>query len=238
MFISRAYQSLDNYLKPNKSLIIYGARQVGKTTLIKQYLSNTRYKFKLESGDNIQTQELLSYPDLNKLQEYIAGYQLLVIDEAQKIKNIGQVIKLLIDNTPELIVIMTGSSSFELIGQVGEPLTGRKTTLTLFPIAQLELANLYNKYELKSQLENIMIYSSYPEIITAQSLNEKRLLITEIMQSYLLKDILALERVKSPKILLDLLRLLAFQVGSQVSLSELAKNLAVDYKTIARYLDL
>lgn len=238
MFIPRSCQFLENYIRPNKALIIYGARQVGKTTLIKKYLSNTNYKYKLETGDNIKAQELLSYPDLNKLKEYISDYKLLVIDKAQRIKNIGQVVKLLLDNIQDLIVIMTGSSSFELIGQVGEPLTGRKITLILFPIAQTELSALYNRYELKEQLENFLIYGSYPEIITTDSLQEKRLLVTELMQSYLLKDLLALERIKNPKILMDLLRLLAFQVGSQVSLSELAKNLGIDYKTVAKYIDL
>ncbi len=236
--LPRAYETLDNYLKPNKALIIYGARQVGKTTLVKHYLANTQYKYKFETGDNIQAQELFSIPDLNVLKEYIAGYQLLVIDEAQKIKNIGQVMKLLIDNISGLMIIATGSSSFDLAGQVGEPLTGRKTTLTLFPIAQLELSKLYNTYELKTQLENIIIYGSYPEVITAELEKDKRQFITEIMQSYLLKDILSLDRIKDPKFLLDLLRLLAFQLGNQVSLSELAKSLALDYKTIARYLDL
>ena len=238
--IPRIYNDLDNYFRANKALIIYGARQIGKTTLIKNYLETTSYKYKFVTGDNIETQDVLSVPDLIKLQDYISGYQLLVIDEAQKVKNIAEVMKLLLDHIPGLIIIATGSSSFELVGQVGEPLTGRKTTLTLFPIAQVELAKLYNnnKYELAAQLENTLIYGSYPEVITADSVQTKRENVTEIMQSYLLKDILSLDRIKGSKFLLDLLRLIAFQLGNQVSLSELAQVLAVDAKTVARYLEI
>ena len=238
MYISRIYNDLDQYLIPGKVLVIFGPRQTGKTTFVKHYLNQTSYKYRFETGDNIQIQTLFSIADLTQLKEFVAGYELIIIDEAQKIKHIGETLKLLIDQIPNIRIIVTGSSSFELAGQVGEPLTGRKVTLNLFPIAQLELGQMYNHYDLKEQLENYLIYGSYPEIIAAEQIFQKREWITEIMQSYLLKDILTLEQVKSSKILLDLLRLLAFQIGKEVSLSELAIHLNIDGKTVARYLDL
>ncbi len=154
------------------------------------------------------------------------------------IKNIEQTLKILVDQIPDIKIIITGSSSFELAGQVGEPLTERKKTLTLYPIAHLELNDLYNRYELNEMLEKFLIYGTYPEIITANSTHEKRELITEISQSYLLKDILELDKIKNSKNLIDLLRLLAFQIGSEVSLSELGQKLGIDAKTVHRYIDL
>lgn len=236
--ISRAYKNLDTYIKPNKALIIFGARQVGKTTLLQDYLHTTKLKYKLDSGDNIHIQQLLDSQDIDKIVEYAQGYDLITIDEAQKIKNVGQGLKILIDNIPGIKIIATGSSSFELAGQIGEPLTGRKITLTLYPISQFELETIYNRYELKSRLEEFLIFGSYPEIITSNNKTEKIRLLNEIASSYLLKDILELERVKSSKILIDLLRHLAFQIGSEVSLTEIAQKIGIDYKTVARYIDL
>lgn len=238
MFIPRYYTDLEAFIKPNKVLVIFGARQVGKTTLIKHYLESVSLKYRLDSGDNLQTQQALSVADIAVLKEYVAGYDLLVIDEAQKIPTIGTVLKILVAQIDGIRILVTGSSSFELAGQTGEPLTGRKTTLTLYPLSQLELSETYNAYDLKSQLEKFLIYGSYPAVISATNDSEKRNIITEITHSYLLKDILELDRIKSAKILLDLLKLLAFQVGNLVSLSELAQSLGIDYKTVARYIDL
>ena len=240
MKIPRYYQNLDKYIKPNKVLVILGPRQVGKTTLLKDYLAtiNKTIKYKLDVGDDIRIQELVSSMNFSKIKDYIKGYELIAIDEAQKIKNIGQGLKIMVDQFPEIQIIATGSSSFELSGQIGEPLTGRKITLTLYPVSQIELNNLYNDYELKSQLEEYLIYGSYPEVVVSDTLEEKKRILNEIVGSYLLKDVLELEKVKGSKILLDLLRLLAFQIGNEVSLSELGRQVGLDYKTIARYLDL
>ncbi len=238
MKIPRIYQDLNKYLKPNKALIIYGPRQVGKTTLLQDFLAATKLRYKLDSGDNIQTQHILGSQDFNLIREYAQGYELLAIDEAQRIKNIGLGLKIIVDQMPGIKVIATGSSSFELSGQVGEPLTGRKTTLTLYPVSQIELSNLYNPYEIKNKLEEWLIFGGYPEVVAAEDKAERIKLLEEIVQAYLLKDILNLGKVKSAKMLLDLLRLLAFQVGSEVSLTELARQIGIDYKTVARYLDL
>ncbi|PIQ70337.1 hypothetical protein COS55_02785 [Candidatus Shapirobacteria bacterium CG03_land_8_20_14_0_80_40_19] len=233
----RYYENLDNFLEPNKVVIIYGPRQVGKTTLLQNYLSQTKLKYKLDSGDNLQTQQILSSQNFSQILDYLEGYELYAIDEAQKIPNVGLGLKIIVDQIPDIKVIATGSSSFELSGQIGEPLTGRKKTLTLYPFSQIELAKINNPFELKNLLSELLIYGSYPAILTAQK-KQRANLLEELVNSYLLRDILELEKVKGSKVLVDLLRLIAFQVGSEVSLSELGRQVGLDYKTVSRYLDL
>jgi hypothetical protein len=236
--LQRAYEPLEQYLHPNRVLLIYGPRRVGKTTLLQNLLARTPLKYKVDSGDNIRTQQILSSQDFNQILAYVEGYELLAIDEAQNIPNIGIALKIIVDQIPGIRVIATGSSSFELAGQVGEPLTGRKRTLTLFPMAQSELLGTYNRFELREILPIYLIFGSYPEVITASTRNERIEIVSEIANSYLLKDILSFDRVKSSRTLLDLLKLLAFQIGSEVSLNELATQLGVEVRTVQRYLDL
>ena len=234
----RYYSDLDKYIKKNRALIIFGPRRVGKTTLLQNFLSGTKLKYRLDSGDNIRIQNLLGSQDFDKILSYAQGYDLIAIDEAQEIPNIGMALKILVDQVPNLSVIATGSSSFDLHQFVGEPLTGRKTTLTLYPLSQLELLNYFNKYELTQKLEEYLIFGAYPDVLLAKNKEEKITLLNELVDLYLLKDILALGKVKSSAILLNLVKLLAFQVGQLVSLSELATQLRIDVKTVARYLDL
>lgn len=236
--ITRFYNDLSLFLKANQALIIYGPRRVGKTTLVDNFLKKTSLKYKLDSGDNIRIQELLGSQDFPKILEYAKGYELIVLDEAQLIPNIGMGIKILVDQVPGIKIIATGSSSFDLANQVGEPLTGRKTTLVLYPIAQLELLLDHNAYDLKQKLEDYLIFGSYPQVLTTEAKEEKIHVLEELVNSYIFKDILALTKLKGSKILLDLLKLLAFQIGSEVSLNELAINLGIDVKTVGRYLDL
>lgn len=219
-------------------MVIFGSRQVGKTTLLQNFLAHTPLKYKLESGDNIKTQQVLGSQDFSLILDFVAGYDLLAIDEAQRIPQVGLGLKIIVDQKPDLRVIATGSSSFELAGQIGEPLTGRKRTLTLFPMSQLELAKTYNPHELREKLNDWLVFGAYPAVISAPAKAERIVLLEEIVNSYLLKDILEMEKVKGAKVLMDLLRLLAFQVGSEVSLSELGGKIGIDYKTVARYLDL
>jgi hypothetical protein len=238
MIIKRHFDNLDNYLKESKALIIYGPRRVGKTTLLKNYLSRTELKYKLDSGDNIRVQQILGSEDFKQILEYAESYQLIAIDEAQRIPKIGQGLKILTDQRPDLKIVATGSSSFDLSYQVGEPLTGRKITLKLYPVAQIELLASNTRHELKEKLDQFLIYGSYPEVVTTKTRREKINILQEIVDSYLLRDILAFDKIKNSKTLSDLLKLLAFQVGNEVSLSELATKLSIDAKTVGRYLDL
>jgi len=235
---TRAYEPLDSYMMVNKVLVIYGPRRVGKTTLLQNYLKQTTLKYKLDSGDNIRTQQILSSQNFSQILPYVEGYELLAIDEAQNIPNIGMGLKIIVDQAPGIRVIVTGSSSFELGGQVGEPLTGRKLTLALYPMAQAEMLSVYNRFELKEKLEDFLVFGSYPEVLQAPTQRARIDVLTEIANAYLLKDILAFDRIKSSRTLLDLLKLLAFQVGSEAVISELATQLGVDVKTVKRHLDL
>ncbi len=235
--IKRAYD-LEKLIRPNKVLIIYGSRRVGKTTLLMDFLNHTKLKYKLDSGDNIRTQQVLSSQDFTKILEYASDYELIAIDEAPQIPNVGMGLKIIVDQLPGIMVIATGSSSFDLAGAIGEPLTGRKTTISLYPLTHQELLSLYNRYEIKEKLDELLIYGSYPEIITAKTRRDKIAALEEIVASYLLKDVLALDRIKGSKVLLDLLKLIAFQTGSLVSLTELATQIKLDVKTVGRYLDI
>lgn len=238
IMLTRKFEPLDDYIRAGKVLLIYGPRRVGKTTLLQNYLRTTPLRYKLDTGDNLRTQQILSSQFFDQILPYAEGYELLAIDEAQNIPNIGMALKILVDQRPDLKIIATGSSSFELAGQVGEPLTGRKRTLTLYPMAQSELLGIHNRFELKENLSDFLIYGAYPEVVMAESRQEKVDTLQEIAYSYLFKDVLAFERIRSSTQLLNLLKLLAFQVGSEVSLSELGTKLGLDYKTVERYLDL
>jgi predicted AAA+ superfamily ATPase len=236
--IPRAYEPLDGFVQPGKVLVIYGARRVGKTTLLQQYLARTSLRVRLAIGDDLPTQQLLGSLDLRLIREYVEGYELLAIDEAQYIPGIGPSLKMIVDQLPKLPVIATGASSFELAGQIGEPLTGRKRTLVLFPISQGELSSSHSHFDLRQRLEAILVFGAYPEVITATTRSAKQELVREIAGSYLLKDILAFERVRSSGRLWNLVKLLAFQIGSEVSLNELGTSLGMDVKTVQRYLGL
>jgi predicted AAA+ superfamily ATPase len=237
MIIKRAY-NLEKYIQKNRVLIIYGARRVGKTTLLKEFLNNTSLRYKLDTGENIRLQELFYTRDIKSILQYLEGYEIFAIDEAQYIKNIGDILKIIVDYSENISVIATGSSSFELSGQIGEPLTGRKRTLLLYPFSIKELNNIYNRFEIKENIEDFLIYGTYPEVVTAKKREEKIEILDELVNSYLLKDILAFERVRAASTLLNLLRLIAFQIGQLVSLNELATQLKIDVKTVQKYLDL
>ena len=236
--ILKRHYNLKNLIQKGKVLVIYGPRRVGKTTLLNSFLSKTKLKYKLDSGDNVKTQEVLRSQDFSQILEYAAGYELLAIDEAQHIPNVGMGLKILVDQQPKLIIVATGSSSFDLAQQIGEPLTGRKRTIILYPLSQGELLSECNKFELKQKLEEFLVFGSYPEMITADNRSEKIRILEELVNSYLLKDVLTMGGIKGARPIFDLLKLLAFQVGSEVSLNELAMQVKLDIKTIDRYLDI
>jgi uncharacterized protein len=236
--LKRIYDDLTSYLHPNRVLVIYGPRRAGKTVLLNQFLNITSLKYRLETGEDAIVQEIFTSQSVDKIRRFAEKYELIVIDEAQHIPNVGKGLKILVDHVPNIKVIVTGSASFDLSNKIGEPLTGRQQRLFLYPVAQLELRKDLNNYDLQQKKEEYLIYGSYPEVLTKLSLEEKTNYLRELVSSYLLRDILELENVKGSKILLDLLRLLAFQVGNEVSHTELGINLSIDAKTVARYLDL
>ena len=236
--IPRYYSSIKDLIPDNKVLIIYGSRRVGKTTLLKSILKSSNLKYKIDSGENIRINELLNSDDFELLSEYVEGFDLVAIDEAQQIQNIGKGLKILVDNHTNIKLIATGSSSFDLSQKVGEPLTGRKKIIKLFPLSQGELINHFTTFEVKNSLPDYLVYGSYPEVVTSSTKQEKTEILVELVESYLLKDILSLENIRNPKVLFNLLKLLSFQTGNLVSINELAKQLRVDGKTIIRYLDL
>lgn len=235
--IKRVY-NLKDLIQKQKVLIIYGPRRAGKTTLLSNFLSKTSLKYKLDSGDNIRTRQIFESQDFDKIIPYATSYDLIAIDEAQQIPNIGMGLKILIDQVPGLAIIATGSSSFDLSQKLGEPLTGRKHTIILYPFSQSELLEKYNRFELKEKLEEFLIFGSYPDVVLAKNREEKIKILNELADSYLLKDVLSLERIKGAKQLIDLLKLIAFQIGSEVSLHELATQVKLDVKTVDRYLDI
>lgn len=226
-------------LKPGVVVGLFGARRTGKTVLLEQIKERLKDKKVLSvQGDNLDVAETFSSQRVGVLQKFTAGYDYLFIDEAQTIPNIGKNLKLLVDTTPKLSILVTGSSSFSLRGQIGEPLTGRSVFLQLFPLSQLELNSQENYLRTKENLESRLIYGSYPQVVTAQTDREKKEQLESIRDSYLLKDILAVDNLKDSLFVFNLLRLIAFQIGNDISYTEIAANLNVHPKTVRRYLEL
>ena len=234
----RIYGNLQKLLKKGKVIVIYGPRRVGKTTLVGNFIKNTKLKCKFVSGDNIETRNVLSSQSSETIGKYIEGYQLIAIDEAQRIPNVGLGLKILVDNFPDIFVVITGSASLDLSYKVGEPLVGRKYTYYLYPLWVGELSEGKNRYELSREKEDRIIFGSYPEVLNAKTDSERIQILEENIASYLFKEIIEIEQIGNTKLLLDLLKLVAFQVGNEVSLTELGKSLGIDKKTVQRYLSL
>jgi uncharacterized protein len=228
----------EKFVGARKIVIIYGPRQVGKTTLARMLLQEIGGKHLEINGDNTDLAPTLSSRSLQKLKELVAGYDLLFIDEAQRIPDIGINLKILHDNIPTLRIIVTGSSSFDLASKIQEPLTGRTWTFTLLPIGVCELALTQNRVELKQALENHLVFGAYPESLTIANRAERAEYLRELTQSYLYKDVLDLSGIKHASKLRDLTRLLAYQIGSEVSLVELANALKIAKETVFNYIDL
>jgi uncharacterized protein len=234
----------DRYLKAQLNyrlfkgevIVIYGPRQVGKTTLVKSLLEehkDARYVL----CDTVENLEFWSQPTISNLKNFIGSTKILILDEAQAVKNIGLTLKNIYDNFPNIQVVATGSSSFELSNKIKEALTGRKWELFMYPISISELATSYNFVELKTMLPDLLRTGLYPKILTS-SPDDVDSRLNFLTGDYLFKDVLKFERVQSPKILRDLLLALAFQIGQEVSYRELASLLGVNKATVERYIDL
>ncbi len=223
-------------------IIIYGPRQVGKTTLIKHLLSEMsgsavggKEDFEYFTGDDLYAQNIFSKHELESLKKVIKG-NILVIDEAQKIDNIGLTLKLIFDNL-SVKIITSGSASFDLSNKLSEPLTGRTKTFWLYPLAYSEIKDKYSKVSGETALEEILRYGMYPKVHDLIGNQDKENYLYEYLNSYLYKDILSFAGVRKPKKVVDLLTLLALQVGREVKISELAQNLAISQKAVENYLD-
>jgi len=228
----------ESFGKYNKIVLVFGARQTGKTTLCNQILDGMDNKILKINGDEIKYTELFSSRDFSKMNLLLDGYEVLFIDEAQRIPDIGINLKIIYDNLPNLKMLVTGSSSFELGNQVKEPLTGRTLTYHLMPLSLQEMRQTITVFELQQRLEEFMLYGLYPEITHYTSAQEKERYLTELSSSYLYKDILELSNIRNSSKVSSLLKLLAFQIGQEVSLNEIAQNLGLSQETVSNYIDL
>lgn len=238
MKIQRLAQSqIENTLLAGKVIVLYGARQVGKTTLARSLMENVQQRTRFINADELTYRDALASQNRQVLDEVLADADLLIIDEAQRVPDIGINLKILIDNHPDITILATGSASFELANRINEPLTGRKITFNLYPLSYPELSNSLGSLEARNALEQWLIWGGYPEIVTAPAHLRERLL-SELVGSYLFRDLLELEGLRRADKLVDLLRLVAYQIGQEVSLSELASSLGINRQTVERYLDM
>lgn len=226
-------------LKPAFAVCLFGARRTGKTTLLhalKRFLPSR--KILSVHGQDLTTQEVLASGRTETLARFVHGYDYLFVDEAQYIPNIGENLKLLVDTVPHVSVLVTGSASFDLRNKVGEPLVGRSTSFHLYPFTQLELSAHESLLDTRNSLQERLIYGAYPQIVTSSGDGAKRKRLENLRDGYLLKDILELDNLKDSLFVFNLLRLIAFQIGHDVSYAELASGLNSHPKTVRRYLEL
>ena len=229
-------QRIEGNLFKGKAIIVIGARQVGKSTLFRQITEKLEEPVLMLNCDEPEVRELLAGMNLVELKLMIGKHRIVVIDEAQRVSEIGMTLKRITDNFPEVQLLVTGSSSFELQNRLNEPLTGRKYEYRLFPISTRELLEHGGLIAVKQSLESRLIYGSYPDIVNHA--DEAKELLMNIAGSYLYKDLLALEDIRRPALLEKLLVALALQVGSEVSYNEIAQTVGSDSKTVEKYIDL
>lgn len=237
MIIRNAQKEVEKWLFKGKVIILYGARQVGKTTLCKHILDTydsvpAYYNCEIQS-----IKDALDTKEPSQLRKFVGNYKVIVLDEAQNIPDIGAILKLLIDTYPDLQIIATGSSSFELANATGEALTGRAVQITMYPVSWSELSSVYNAFERQALLPKVLQYGLYPDIVT-RSDDEARKLLSELSNRYLYKDIFEFENVRRSDLIHKLLQMLAYQIGSEVKVNELAGALGINRRTVERYIDL
>ena len=239
MEIPRLIQkSIDAELGKQKVIMLYGSRRTGKTTVIENIADRYGDDVLLLQGEDIQIADLLQQRTVANYNKLTEGKKIVIIDEAQAVPDIGRILKLMIDNVKGISIIVTGSSSFDLVYRTGEPLVGRNIVYQLYPIAQVELSVMEDRLMTVTNLPDRLIYGSYPELWHLSEPRQKELYLKQMVNGYLLKDLLTLENVKGPAILYRLLQMLAWRVGSQVSTTELGKSLQINKLTVERYLDL
>ncbi len=225
-------------LQPNKVVIVFGARRVGKTVLVKELLEKVNEPVLSLNGEDINVHDKLTNRSVENYKQLLGSYKFLYIDEAQKIPEIGLKLKLMIDEIEDLKIIISGSSSFDIYKDAGEPLTGRKYSFNLFALSENEFNQVENKIEKIDKVRERLIFGNYPELLQLPDREDKIDYLNEMVSSYLLKDILVYENIKNSQKIFNLLRLIAFQIGGEVSLQELGKQLGISKNTVEKYLDL
>ena len=231
-------ENLVNIVQPGKVIVIYGPRRCGKTTLLNKMIEILKEEHIFANGEDINVQDYLSSQSVEKLKRFVGNKKVIIIDEAQKIKNIGLNLKLMVDNIKGIKIIATGSSSFDLAREIGEPLVGRKYTLKMYPLAQIELSKIQRPEETDALLEARLIYGSYPEAVLMEADAARSLYLKELISSALYRDMLEMDGVRHSDKLVRVLQLLAFQIGREVSCSEIASQAGMSKNTVDRYLDL
>lgn len=225
-------------LKPNKVVLVFGARRVGKTLLVKEILAKVNEPVLILNGEDINVHDKLAIRSVENYKQILGTYKLLYIDEAQKIPEIGEKLKLMIDEIDGLKIIISGSSSFDIHKDAGEPLTGRKYTFNLYTFSENEYNQIENSISKIDRLSERLVFGNYPELLHLPDRDDKIDYLNEMISSYLLKDILVYEHIKNSQKIFNLLRLVAFQIGGEVSLQELGKQLGISKNTVEKYLDL
>lgn len=229
-------KELSKTLIPQKVTLLLGARRVGKSVLIEKFLEKYDAPYLVLNGEDEDTHELLAKRTTANYKRILNGYELLVIHEAQAIPDIGMKLKLIVDTIKGIKILVTGSSAFDLLNVSGEPLTGRSNTLNLYPVWQGELKE--NALQTRQNLDDRLIYGSYPELWHYDKADDKKKYLHELVNAYLLKDILILDGIRNASVIFNLLKLVAYQIGKEVSYNELGTSLGISKNTVEKYLNL
>ncbi|MCB9260854.1 MAG: ATP-binding protein [Flavobacteriales bacterium] len=231
-------ENIMNKLQPNKVVVLFGARRVGKTVLLKEVLKQINEPILSLNGEDITVHHLLEVRSIENYTQLIGNHKVLLIDEAQKIPEIGQKLKLMVDEIEGLKIIISGSSVLDVANDAGEPLTGRKYTFNLYGLAESEYNQIENSIVKPDKLRERLVFGNYPELLHLPNQSDKIDYLKELVSSYLLKDILVYENIKNAQKIYNLLRMIAFQIGGEVSLQELGNQLGISKNTVEKYLDL
>lgn len=238
MLVRQLQSNIQKYLLPNKVILIFGSRRVGKTILVNQIEKDFSGKVLKLNAEDSNAKDFLSHKSIANYKTSLAGIDLLIVDEAQTISDIGQILKLIVDEIKGIRIIATGSSAFDLLNKFGEPLTGRSFEFHLFPFSVVEYLEVENVFESQQKLEERMIYGSYPELQEYETSTNKSFYLQNLVNTYLLKDIFSIDGLRGSSRIFDLLKLLAYQAGSEVSPHELGKQLGMSKNTVEKYLNL
>ena len=225
-------------LVPNKVVVLLGPRRVGKTVLIRQIIEQLEEPYLLLNGEDADTRQKLAYRSKQNYLNLLGSKRILIIDEAQKIPEVGKMLKLMVDEIAGIRILVTGSSAFDINQYTGEPLTGRKKSFNLYALSEEELDQVEDEIQKVANLKHRLVYGNYPELLQIEDNDEQREYLQDLVNAYLLKDILEFENIRNADKILNLLRLVAFQVGSEVSYNEIGAQLSMSKNTVERYLDL